>query len=157
MGMLRAVGRGLAAGAAGTTALNAATYLDMAFRARPASELPAKAVDLIADKADRPIPGEGAHQDNRRQALGALMGIATGLGVGVAAGFAGPILTRLPPMMSGLLVGAGAMAASDVPMASLGLTDPEHWTASDWVSDTVPHAAYGLAVVATLRALRDKS
>ena len=85
------------------------------------------------------------------------MGIATGLGVGVVAGFAGPILTRLPPMMSGLLVGAGAMAASDVPMASLGLTDPERWTVPDWVSDAVPHAAYGVAVVATLRALRDRS
>jgi hypothetical protein len=96
MGMVRAIGRGLAAGAAGTTALNAVTYLDMALRARPASPMPAKAVDLMSDKADRPIPGEGEDRDNRREGLGALMGIATGLGVGVAAGIAGPILTLMP-------------------------------------------------------------
>jgi hypothetical protein len=157
MGMVRAIGRGLAAGAAGTTALNAVTYLDMALRARPASPMPAKAVDLMSDKADRPIPGEGEDRDNRREGLGALMGIATGLGVGVAAGIAGPILTRLPTMLSGLLVGAGAMAASDLPMASLGLTDPKQWSAPDWAADAAPHAAYGLAVVATLRGLRNSS
>jgi hypothetical protein len=33
--IMRAIGWGLVAGAAGTTALNAITYLDMAIRGRP--------------------------------------------------------------------------------------------------------------------------
>ena len=39
---------GAVAGAAGTTALNAATFVDMAARARPASDLPQQAVDVLA-------------------------------------------------------------------------------------------------------------
>lgn len=38
--MTRRFLHGLAAGAAGTTALNAVTYLDMALRGRPASTTP---------------------------------------------------------------------------------------------------------------------
>jgi hypothetical protein len=37
--MFKGLARGAAAGAAGTTALNAVTYLDMAVRARPASDM----------------------------------------------------------------------------------------------------------------------
>ena len=52
--------RGAVAGAAGTTALNAATYLDMALRARPASETPQHAVDEIARRSGHPVPGDGS-------------------------------------------------------------------------------------------------
>ena len=38
MSFIRSMGKGLIAGAAGTAALNAATCLDMATRAGPASE-----------------------------------------------------------------------------------------------------------------------
>ena len=37
--------RGAAAGAAGTTALNVVTYLDMAIRGRPASDTPERSVE----------------------------------------------------------------------------------------------------------------
>ena len=51
MSALRTIANGITAGAAGTTALNAVTYLDMATRARPASESPQKAVEELAAHA----------------------------------------------------------------------------------------------------------
>ena len=50
--------RGAAAGAAGTAALNAVTYLDMAIRGRPSSSTPEQVVETIADKAHVSIPGD---------------------------------------------------------------------------------------------------
>jgi hypothetical protein len=48
--MVREMLRGAAAGAAGTTVLNAVTYVDMALRARPASSTPERTVDTIANR-----------------------------------------------------------------------------------------------------------
>jgi len=80
---------GAAAGAAGTTALNAVTYLDMLLRGRPASEVPGKAAGILADRlgiaALRSADASDA-ADARRQGMGALLGYATGVGVGVAYG-----------------------------------------------------------------------
>ena len=42
--------RGLAAGAAGTVALDAVGYLDMALRGRPASPFPGRVVDAVAQR-----------------------------------------------------------------------------------------------------------
>jgi hypothetical protein len=156
MALLRGIGRGLAAGAVGTTALNAVTYLDLVIRARPASEMPGKAADLLADRAGRPIPGNGAERANRREGLGALLGIATGLGIGVGVGLLGPVLVRVPRPLAGTLVGAAAMAASDVPMVSMGLTDPKSWSRADWVSDAIPHVVYGMSAMAALRAMHGR-
>ena len=49
--MLREVLLGTAAGAVGTAALNAATYTDMAVRARPPSSVPAEVAGKLAEKA----------------------------------------------------------------------------------------------------------
>jgi len=149
--MLKALLRGAAAGAAGTTALNAVTYLDMALRARPASETPQHAVDKIADRSGHPVPGSGEEKENRLGGLGPLAGIATGVGVGAAAGLLRPILGRLPTLVGATLLGAAAMAGSDVPLAKLGLTDPATWSSVDWLSDVVPHFAYGLVTCTTLK------
>ena len=148
----RAIGSGLAAGAAGTTALNAATYLDMAVRGRGTSEMPEKAVEELTRRAGQEIPGSGGERDNRVQGIGALSGIATGVGVGVVAGFLGPVLRRLPSVLSAVALGGFAMAATDASMARLGLTDPKSWSAEDWLSDALPHLAYGAAATYTLRA-----
>jgi hypothetical protein len=145
--------RGIAAGAAGTTALNAVTYADMAWRGRPASSIPDTSVEKLAGDAGVQIPGEGEVRQNRVTGLGALMGIGTGISSGVAASALGPIVRRLPPTLAAVLVGGLAMAASDVPMTRMGLTDPTSWSMSDWVSDAVPHLAYGAATVWTLRAI----
>lgn len=151
--MFGTVLRGIAAGAAGTTALNAVTYADMAWRGRPASSIPDTSVEKLAGDAGVQIPGEGEVRQNRVTGLGALMGIGTGISSGVAASALGPIVRRLPPTLAAVLVGGLAMAASDVPMTRMGLTDPTSWSMSDWVSDAVPHLAYGAATVWTLRAI----
>ncbi|PZS29284.1 MAG: hypothetical protein DLM58_15755 [Pseudonocardiales bacterium] len=142
--MFKALLRGAIAGAAGTTALNAITYLDMAVRARPASDTPQQAAEKIAELAGRPVPGHGEERENRLGGLGPLAGIATGVGIGAAAGLLGPVVRKLPTVVGAALLGGAAMAASDVPLAKLGLTDPTTWSAVDWASDVVPHFAYGL-------------
>jgi hypothetical protein len=151
--MLQAIGRGLAAGAAGTTALNAVTYADMALRGRSESELPQKAVETVTHRAGLEVPGEGETRQNRVSALGALSGLTAGLGIGAVAGLFGPVLRRLPTPLGGVLLGAAAMAATDTPMIAMGLTDPKKWSSTDWLSDAVPHVAYGVVTAATLKAL----
>jgi hypothetical protein len=151
--MFRTVLRGIAAGAAGTTALNAATYADMAMRGRATSSIPEQAVEKMAGDAGTQIPGEEDTRRNRISGIGALLGIGTGISAGVAASALGPVVRRLPPTVAAMLVGGMAMAGSDVPMTRMGLTDPRRWSTSDWLSDAVPHLAYGYGVVWTLRAL----
>jgi hypothetical protein len=146
--------RGAAAGAAGTTALNAATYADMAMRARPASSTPQQAVDELAERSGHPVPGDGEEHENRLQGIGPLAGILTGVGIGMAAGLLRPIITRLPAPVGAVALGAAAMAGADVPLSKLGLTDVSSWSASDWLSDVVPHLSYGLVTFWTLRGER---
>lgn len=152
--MFRALTSGALAGAAGTTALNAATYVDMAVRARPASSTPQQAVEELGEQAGRPVPGEGDERENRLAGLGPLLGIATGVGVGVLGGLLGPLLRRLPGTLSVLLLGGAAMASSNVPMSKLGVSDPASWSPNEWASDAIPHLAYGIATTAVLRRLR---
>jgi hypothetical protein len=45
------------------------------------------------------------------------------------------------------------MAASDLPATALGLTDPRSWGAAGWVSDLLPHLAYGIATATVYEAL----
>lgn len=153
--MSTVVGRGLAAGAAGATVLNAVTHLDMAWRGRPASESPEQVVDALAGVLNTAVPGRGQQQDNRRTALGALSGIATGLAAGVLASAARSAGIRLPGVFGAAATGAAAMAASDLPLAGFRISDPRGWTTREWVSDAVPHLAYGLAVHAVLDAEPD--
>jgi hypothetical protein len=148
-----AIGKGALAGAAGTTALNALTYLDMSVRARPASELPQQAVETLAEQAQHPVPGTGEEKQNRLTGLGSLSGIATGVGIGAAAGLLGPVLRHLPLGLSSVLIGGGAMAATDASMVRMGLTDPTSWSAADWASDAIPHLGYGVVTAVALRAL----
>ena len=150
---LTKLGCGIAAGAAGVTALNAITYLDMAVRARPASEAPSQAVQELARKAGTEIPGEGEERGNRLAGLGPLAGLATGIAVGAAAAFAWPALGRVPLPLAATMLGAAAMAGSDGQLVALGLTKPAGWTAADWASDVIPHLGYGAAACATLAAL----
>jgi hypothetical protein len=143
--------RGALAGAAGTTALNAATYVDMATRARPASEKPQEAVEKVSEQAGVPVPGEGEQRQNRITGLGSLTGIATGVGIGAAVGLLRPLVARVPVPLGAVALGAAAMTATDVPMAKLRLTDVSQWSTADWLSDAVPHLAYGLVTQVALR------
>jgi uncharacterized membrane protein len=144
--------RGAAAGAAGTTALNAVTYLDMALRGRPASDAPEQVVRRLARSAGIDVAGNRRERQNRVAGLGPLAGVAAGVGVGALAGALRSAGLRLPTAVGGPLLGAAAMAASDVPLAALGVSDPRTWSTADWVGDAVPHLVYGLTTHATLTA-----
>lgn len=144
--------RGVIAGAVGTTALNAVTYLDMAVRGRPASKAPEEIVGAIAGAVGVTSLGEKERGRSRRTALGALSGIGTGLAVGVVASTARAVGFAPPASVGAVATGAAAMAASDVPMAALGVSDPRRWTSAAWVSDIVPHLVFGAAVRAVVHA-----
>ncbi|MEH0108596.1 hypothetical protein V6N00_02550 [Tersicoccus sp. MR15.9] len=150
--MTNTLTRGLLAGAAGTAALNAVTYADMVLRGRPASEAPGRTVEAALDRLGVAVPGRGAERDNRRSALGAVGGIAVGLGIGVLASAARSAGLRFSGPTGAALTGAAAMAASDVPMAALGISDPRTWSSADWATDVAGHLAYGITTRAALAA-----
>ena len=147
--MWRRILAGAAAGAAGTAALNAVTFLDMAVRGRPASRTPEQTVEKVADLTRLKVPGDDDVRGNRLQGLGALGGIVTGVSMGVAYSLVDRAVGRPPTGRAGLLVGVTAMAGANGPMVVLGLTDPRRWTAADWLSDVVPHVAFGLVTAWT--------
>ena len=144
--------RGAAAGAAGTTALNAVTYLDMAVRGRPSSSTPERTVEELAEKAHVQIPGDEEKRQNRLQGLGPLTGLVAGVGVGVLAGLARAAGFRSQPLAGTALTTAVVLVASNGPMTVLGITDPRTWSTTDWISDIVPHLAYGAVVKTTMDA-----
>jgi len=141
--------RGLVAGAAGTTALNAATYLDMAARGRAASEVPAETVEELAKAAGLTIAGRGAERAHRVEGLSAVAGIVTGVGIGGVFGWLRRRGLRLG-VLGPVVIGGSAMAATDLSIARLGISDPSSWSASDWAADVVPHLAYGCVTHAAL-------
>ncbi|MBN9107389.1 MAG: hypothetical protein J0I34_01285 [Pseudonocardia sp.] len=143
--------RGVAAGAAGTTALNTATYLDMLGRARPAGTSPEETVRRLVERRDPTLLGRDEDAaGNRRSALGALMGIATGTLTGAVLGAVRPRLGRNGFAAAALLAAVLANAGSVLPMWALGVSDPRTWSAASWVSDALPHLAYGLVTAAAL-------
>ena len=152
--MIREILTGAASGAAGTTALNTATYADMLLRGRGASQAPQQLAERLSDAVDVPIPGDGsangtdtAH-DNRASALGALLGTAAGIGVGTLYGAARALPWKPPFPLAALAAGLGAMAASDLPMAALKVSDPRTWQRTDWLADLLPHLVYGTVTAA---------
>ena len=153
MSLLRGVAAGLAAGAAGTTALNAVTYLDMAVRGRSTSSAPEDVAETLAAKAGVDIPGQEDIRSNRLAGLGPLTGIVAGLGVGSVLGAATALGFRPSILVGGALAGAAAMTATDVPMTLLGISDPPTWVLQDWIADAVPHLVYGLVTAAVVTSL----
>ncbi|SCF19840.1 hypothetical protein GA0070558_1462 [Micromonospora haikouensis] len=139
---------GAVAGAVGSVALNAVSYVDMVLRARPASSTPEESARRVAGLAHVDL-GPEDRAANRRAGLGPLLGY----GLGIAAGAAFAVLVarrRTPPLpVAVLLLGGGVMAVSDASMTALGVTDPRRWSRTDWLSDVVPHLAYGMAAAAT--------
>jgi hypothetical protein len=144
---------GAAAGAAGTAALNAATYLDMTVRGRPSSTTPQRTVEAIEKKLPVSVPGDDETRENRITGLSSLSGIATGIGVGVVFGLLRRLGLGLSLPLGTALVGLSAMAATGLSMTGLKVTDPRAWSTKDWLSDLLPHLVYGAVTYATLRAL----
>ncbi len=153
MSLVSGVLRGAAAGAAGTTALNAVTYLDMVARGRPTSSTPEDTVEKLSDKTGVPIPGDEDTRSNRVAGLGPLTGLVAGVGTGTALGVGRSLGWCPGPVAGSLAATAGALVGSNGPMTVLGITDPRTWATKDWVSDVVPHLAYGIVTACVLLGL----
>jgi hypothetical protein len=152
--------RGAIAGAAGTIALDLTTYGDMLIRGRGASSVPAQVAGVLAEQvgiAPLATSSEGEKPDNRREAAGALLGYTTGVGIGVLYGVLRGQPHESASPLAGAAVGLSAMAASDLPIALTGVSDPATWSATDWLSDIIPHLVYGMVTVAVFDALRGTS
>ena len=150
MGARRSLVAGAAAGAAGTTALNLVTYLDMTARGRGPSSTPEDTVEKLSDLVHVDVPGADDTRDNRVSALGALTGIVSGIGVGALLGAARGLGWRPGPVVTGVAATVGALLGTNGPMTVLGVTDPRTWPLGSWVSDVVPHLGYGAVTGAVL-------
>src|SRR5919202_3318228 len=116
--MLRTLLMGAAAGAVGIVALDITTYVDMAIRGRPSSDVPAQTAVRLASavgadltpggQAVTPEAEQRAH--SRQSGVGALLGYTAGLGVGAAYGLIRPSLGDAPVALTGVALGAAAMA-----------------------------------------------
>ncbi|TDD07600.1 hypothetical protein E1181_09270 [Saccharopolyspora terrae] len=151
--------RGLAAGAAGTTALNTATFLDMVLRGRPASSTPEETVRSAERIANTSLGSEAAQSagENRRTGVGALLGIGSGLGAGLLHALLRHRLPHAPGPLLALATAAAANAISVVPMTALDVTQPRSWPASSWASDLIPHLVFGAVTAATYDLLGPRS
>ncbi|SCL14861.1 hypothetical protein GA0070616_0561 [Micromonospora nigra] len=139
------------AGAAGSTALNIVTYLDMTLRARPASQTPERTADRLASTLHVDL-GDEQTAANRRAGIGPLLGYAAGIGAAALYALAAPGRPRWTTATAALTV--TAMIAASTPMTMLKVTDPRTWSAADWMADLIPHLAYGAVTATTYRALR---
>ena len=145
---------GAIAGAAATSALNIATYADIAVRGRGESDVPSKMVKNAAEAAGvGALASDDETTQHRRSGIGALMGYADGLGVGVAYGALRPAARGVPVLLAALVAGAVAMALSDIAIAKSGASDPRTWGAADWAADAIPHLVYGLALALSFDAI----
>lgn len=161
--MLTSIVHGATAGAVGTAVLNTVTYLDMAVRDRPSSTVPAEtaeqATDLVgmtleADSDDRSDEDEQPKGQNRKQAVGTLMGYLTGYGVGAVYGMLRPgPLASVPRSVAGVGIAMAATVATVAPYGALGVSDPRDWPAKSWVTDIVPHLCFGWATATVFDAL----
>ena len=151
--MLMSILKGAAAGAAGTTALNATTYLDMTVRARPTSSTPEDTVEKLAEVSHLKIPGTGEDRGNRLAGLGPLSGIATGVAIGALLGLTRSLGWRPPVALGSVAATLAVLVGANGPMTALGITDPRTWSLESWVADVVPHVAYGIVTAATLDGL----
>jgi hypothetical protein len=139
---------GKLAGLAGTASLDAVTYLDMAIRGRPPSELPDKMVRKLAELAgceEFAKPAEELDDRARQQRAGiaALLGYADGAGSGVLFGLVRPYIRGIPCFWAGIGLAGFTALMSEGLAAKLGQTDPSSWPASAWIEDIVPRCVYG--------------
>ena len=125
------VARGALAGAAGTTALNAVTYLDMAVRGRPASSTPQETVERLLGLLRIPLPGDRDRREAVENGLGPLLGSVAGVAAGI--GVAALRTTGHPRGRTATFVTtlAFAMLVGNGPMVVLGVTDPRSWSRAD--------------------------
>jgi hypothetical protein len=143
-GLTHRVARGAIAGALGTFAIDASTYVDMAVRGRPSSNVPQETVQHYADELGVDFGEDGTKEQARRSGVASLAGYATGVAGGVVYGALAPLLRVFPRGLRGVGLGLGVMAATDASSVLAGATNPREWGTSGWLSDLVPHLVYGV-------------
>jgi hypothetical protein len=148
-----ALAGGALAGAVGTTALNAATFLDMTLRGRPASSTPEQTVERLVAAVGTQVPGDEEKRKARTSALGSLLGTVAGVSAGAAVGALRSTGRPHGPAGTFLVTMTAAMLAGNAPMTLLKVTDPRTWTGKDWLADVLPHLAYAAAATATFEAI----
>lgn len=145
---MRRLARGAVAGIAGTAALDATTYLDMAVRGRPASTTPEQTVERLALLLRLPLPAAAGRRGALLRKAGSVLGLGAGVAAGLGAGWLRSHVRSGSQVVTAATFGATALLVGNVPMTLLGVTDPGTWTAEDWAADVVPHAMYALAAAA---------
>lgn len=143
----------LLAGAAGTVALEATTYLDVALRGRAPSNVPERVVGRIAEKTGfEPLEESNTDEiaEHRRVGASAMLGYLTGFAAATAAALLWAPRRRLPLPVVAIVTGAAAMAISDIGATALGVTDPSSWDLRAWLADAIPHAVFGVTTAAVL-------
>lgn len=153
--LLAGVVAGALAGAAGATALGAASQVSVLLGARPAGPDPKATADAVADVSGTDVPGDGADAPKRSDAAGQLAGLGVGVGLGAVAGVLRIHHVKVPKALSPIVLGLGAMTLSHTVATALHVTDPRSWTAARVASEAVPHLAYGLVATAALHRLLD--
>lgn len=111
---------GAAAGAAGTTALNAVTYIDRAIRGRPSSSTPETTVETLSSKTHVPIPGGEVARQNRVSGLGPLSGLLARGAQVRCSGLARAAGWRPGSAVGAVAATAVAMVGTNGPMTLLG-------------------------------------
>ncbi|MBV8374769.1 MAG: hypothetical protein JO302_04605 [Candidatus Eremiobacteraeota bacterium] len=147
-----AMRRGMIAGAAGATALDALSYMDMLVRGRSASDVPGQTVSRLVKSIGLILDGEDTVSSNRRTASGALLGHADGV---LAASLYALIRSaiRVPwPVGAAFLAGI-TLVTGEGSAVRTGATDWSKWSLSEWVTDIVPRLAFGIVAAVVVEAL----
>ena len=113
--LLRGALLGAASGAAGTTALDATTYLDMAVRGRPASSTPEDTIEKVSAATHVPVPGQGEDRQHRLSGIAALGGLAAGVAAGAVLGIVRAAGWRPRPVVGVVAATTVAMLAGNAP------------------------------------------
>ncbi len=147
-GLQTAVRRGLMAGAAGTTALDVVTYLDMAVRGRASSDVPARTAARIAESMGL-VLGE-----NRSTASGALLGYADGVVTGALYGLLRSA-ARVPWPLAAVALAVSTLVVGEGTATRAGATDWSKWSLAQWIEDIVPRLVYGAVTSFAMESLAE--
>lgn len=147
------IARGLVAGAAGTTALDVTTYLDMVLRGRPPSTVPSDTARRLAERAGiDALDGDDQQTQHRRAGVGAVLGYADGLLAGAAYG-ASRSIVRAPIAVGGVALAALTLFVGEGTAVRVGATDWSRWSTAEWLADLVPRLVYGMVTAAAFAML----
>jgi hypothetical protein len=141
----------MAAGAAGSALLNAATYADMAIRGRPASKVPRRVIKEFARWGGvRRLPRA------RTEGLSMLLGYADGLATGMLFGVLRPRARDVPWYFAGAGIAAYTLMLSEGIAIAMRKTDARKWGIAGLLEDVVPRLLYGCVTCLVYDALLGK-